>query len=89
MPTFILNPDKSVPLVAVDADHLRGADLRNLNLESADRQDLDMAGCDLQGRNVRGAQFMRTNLTGVDMRGLDLRGVHFHQVLIPTWSKER
>ena len=43
---------------------LRGLDLRNARLHSA-----DMRGCDLRGADLRGANMHKALLTGADLRG--------------------
>ena len=52
----------------VDADTLRGADLRWTNLSGA-----DLSGADLRGADLRWADLRWTNLSGANLRGADLR----------------
>ena len=81
MPIDILGPDRQSRVTA-DTDTFVGADLRNLNLESADCQNMDLRGVDLRGSKLRGCQFMRANLTGANLTGCYLRGVHFHDAIL-------
>ena len=54
-------------LVTVDADTLRGADLRGANLR----------GADLRGTNLSGADLRWANLSGADLRWADLRAKQY------------
>ena len=69
-------------LVTVEADALRGADLRGANLRGADLREANLLGADLRwadlrGANLRGADLREANLLGADLLGADLRAKQY------------
>jgi Pentapeptide repeats (8 copies) len=67
------------PLVTLDAESFVDADLRNLNLESADCQRIDLSGCDFRGSRLHGAMLTHANLLGANFTGCDLSKANFYK----------
>ncbi len=65
----------------IDADSLRGADLRYADLQGAylrgaDLQDADLQGAYLRGADLQGAYLRGAYLRGADLRDADLQGAY-------------
>ncbi len=58
----------------VERADLRGADLREADLEGAKLLGADLRGADLEGVDLREADLRGADLEGVDLREADLRG---------------
>jgi len=75
------NPIISLNLANLDSAMLKGADLRDVDLQgaimsNADLRDADLRGADMRGTNLQNAILRSTNLCDVDMRGADLEGAN-------------
>lgn len=80
-----------IVLRTVEADSLRGADLRGANLGGADLRDANLGGADLRGANLRDADLRDADLRDANLRdanlyGADLRNANLRNAKNAEWA---
>jgi uncharacterized protein YjbI with pentapeptide repeats len=66
----------------LDGIHLEAADLRDAHLEGANLAHAYLQGADLRGAHLEGAMLDRAELEGADLRGAHLEGADLSSVLL-------